>query len=79
MSLGRSIYAVWEAKKLSELSPKVGRETIMLVCDRSSIRNKNPKFLSARGDEFLDAQYETYGPRDVPKDFTLPEGFYMKD
>jgi 20S proteasome alpha/beta subunit len=78
-SLARSLYNIWEAKKLSELSPTVGQRTITLVLEPGLTPGhrdwrKHCKFVTSTGKKFLNEQYGLYGPKDVPPDFVLPDG-----
>ncbi len=73
-SLSLSIYAVFEAKRLGENAPGVGTKTTTVIIHRDSENNLDYELVTSAGKNFLEKQFERFGPRKVV-DFEIPEGF----
>jgi len=67
----QAIYAVYEAKRLAEMAPGVGKTTNMAVfgplrkLNGGSIRTASVSFVSPAGFAELDKQLARYGPKDL--------------
>jgi 20S proteasome alpha/beta subunit len=66
--LDRTLYIVWEAKKVAEREISVGSYTTVVVVDENGAES----MVSRAGKKWLDAEFKELGPRDLKK-FALPE------
>lgn len=73
-TLDQAVYAVFEAKRLSEVEPSVGPDTHMFVMNKDN--PESPGVLSIKADKVraMDAVFRRYGPRKLGHDFSLPDG-----
>jgi hypothetical protein len=77
--LERTLYNLFEAKKLGEQAPTVGRFTVTIVSDPGFGREAGKrKLVRPEGAAFLERLYRKYGPKDNGKikDFTLPHDMF---
>jgi hypothetical protein len=76
-SVQAALYTLYEAKKLAEIAPGVGKITsyFLLGPPKEGAACVSQDWVSENGERFLNRQFRRFGPRklDVPE---LPEGFF---
>jgi hypothetical protein len=75
--LGRTLYNVYEAKKLSESSPYVGKQTGMYVLSPRDESSINFQPVSVTGMMALQALFDKFGPKPIEHPLKLAEDFLM--
>jgi hypothetical protein len=70
LSVSHTLYNLYEAKRISEVSPHVGREhTTILVLEPTP----NGRFIQhVIPSEFMEAQFKEFGPRQLELSYNLP-------
>jgi hypothetical protein len=70
-----TMYNVYEAKKLGEASPHVGKFTTMLVLSPPDAPSESMHIdvVQPEGLNYLDNLYDQYGPKPMPCQYTFPE------
>ena len=80
LPLDWTLYHVYEAKRMGELAPTVGRRTSMAVVepggDEEGASPYRVRAVTIEGLEFLDGHYQRYGPQRVG-DVTIPSDLRM--
>ncbi len=72
-----ALYNVYEAKRIGETSPAVGRDTRMLILYSPNKDSKGhilADVVTPIGTAYLEKQFRRYGPRPVKKWAAIPEG-----
>lgn len=69
--LAETIYNVYEAKRLGELSPLVGKWTALAV-----MKPDRQEVISVKGLAWLELLFRQLGPQGFPPDIELPPEFY---
>jgi hypothetical protein len=73
----RAVYIVYEAKRLGETAPGVGKRTnLFLLSNKDGAIKVKP--LSDLGHAFMEKQFRRFGPREITR-LNLPEHFWMGD
>ena len=80
-SLPDTVYNVYEAKRLGEASPHVGKDTRLFVFKCPDPVSRSPKLRvklleASVGEKELDKRFKKYGPRAVPPQ-TLHDAMFM--
>jgi hypothetical protein len=70
--LDKALYFVHEAKKLAEVSDKVGKMTTILVLEPNTQGGFIQRVLQPGGSSFLDRSFAKYGPRPLDTDYSFP-------
>jgi ATP-dependent protease HslVU (ClpYQ) peptidase subunit len=74
-TLPRTLYAVYEAQRIGQIAPGVGRETHQYVLSYDPDKQTMyPIILFPNARTFLDEQFEALGPRPIPLELKLPFG-----
>jgi len=67
-TLNDIVYRVYEAKQFGELSPHVGKETVMMVLGLPPVKEHlEIEFIGPHQEEFLSREFSRYGPQLLPQ------------
>jgi hypothetical protein len=77
--LPRTVYNVFEAKKLGEASPYVGHQTRLFILGPSHPKSDKleVEVLTSQGQAALEKRFEKFGPKKVKPHEPLPDGAFM--